>query len=179
MPETNIPWRFLSDDAVNRTDRDSFGTHSAYAKLLLEIARTATTPFSIALYSSWGSGKTSIARMLQSLAAEDKNIAVVYLDVWKYSSDPLKRWVLLETSRQLERQNSLRDYKYQDRTLQSHLEFEEQVQDENKVEIDHKYLLQFVGILTATLTAVVLLSLYLPPSLRSSSVLNGLLIVLA
>ena len=86
-----IPWRFLSDEAVDRTGHDSFGTHSAYAKLLLEIARTATTPFSIALYSSWGAGKTSVARMLGSLATKEKDIAVVYLDVWKYSADPLKR----------------------------------------------------------------------------------------
>ncbi len=173
-----IPWKFLSDEAVDSTDRDSFGTHSTYAKLLLEIARTAATPFSIALYSSWGTGKTSVAKMLQSLAAKEKGIAVVYLDVWKYSSDPLKRWILLETSRQLEKQEILNAYKYQDRTLQSHLEFEEQVEDENKVAVDYKLLTRFVVIIVAFLAILVLASLYLPGSLKSNGALNGLIAVL-
>ena len=173
-----IPWRFLSDEAVDNTDQDSFGTHSTYAKLLLEIARTAATPFSIALYSSWGTGKTSVAKMLQSLAAKEKGIAVVYLDLWKYSSDPLKRWILLETSRQLEKQKILNAYKYQDRTLQSHLEFEEQVEDENKVAVDYKLLTRFVVIIVAFLAILVLASLYLPGSLKSNGALNGLIAVL-
>jgi hypothetical protein len=117
--------------------------------------------------------------MLQSLASKEKDIAVIYLDVWKYSSDPLKRWILLETCRQLQCQGTLKDYKYQDRTLQSHLEFEEQVQDENKIKLDYKYLFRYVGILAAFIVIVVLASLYLPASLRASGVLNGLLIVLA
>jgi hypothetical protein len=173
-----IPWRFLSDEAVDSTDQDSFGTHSTYAKLLLEIARTAATPFSIALYSSWGTGKTSVAKMLQSLAAKEKGIAVVYLDVWKYSSDPLKRWILLETSRQLEKQEILVAYKYEDRTLQSHLEFEEQVEDENKVTVDYRLLTRFVIVIVAFLAILVLASLYLPGSLKSNGALNGLIAVL-
>src|SRR5580698_813243 len=162
-----IPWRFLSDEAVDKTDQDSFGTHSTYAKLLLEMARTAATPFSIALYSNWGTGKTSVAKMLQSLATKEKDIAVVYLDVWKYSFDPLKRWILLETSRQLEKQGILDSYKYQDRTLQSHLEFEELVEDENRVAIDYKLLFRFLGGIGLFLAIVVIYSLFIPDSLRS------------
>ena len=85
--EKAFPWRFLSDEAVDQVDADSFGIHSVYAQLLLKICKNAVTPFSIALYSNWGTGKTSVARMLQSLAIKDKGLAVVYLDVWKYSSD--------------------------------------------------------------------------------------------
>src|SRR5207248_3528052 len=112
-----------------------------YAHLLLNICKNAITPFSIALYSNWGTGKTSVARMLQSLANKEKDLAVVYLDVWKYSSDPLKRWVLLESERQLRDQLSIPEYKYQGRNLQSHLEFEEQTEDETKVKIGWRTIL--------------------------------------
>jgi hypothetical protein len=48
----NIPWKFLSDNAVQDGAQDKFGVHSAYAKVLYHIAKTCDTPFSIALYSS-------------------------------------------------------------------------------------------------------------------------------
>src|SRR6266478_6385421 len=152
-----IPWRFLSDEPVDQTARDSFGIHSAYAKLLLKITRTASTPFCVALYSNWGTGKTSVAKMLQSLASTGKDIAVVYLDVWKYSSDPLKRWILLETTRQLAQQGIVQEYKYEGRSLQSHLEFEEQVEDESKIRIDFRVLASLAAVLLITITLLVLL----------------------
>jgi hypothetical protein len=180
MPQDNVlPWQFLSDEAVDQTARDSFGIHSAYAELLLKITRTATTPFSVALYSNWGTGKTSVARMLESLASKTKDVAVVYLDVWKYSSDPLKRWILLETARQLERQDKVSNYKYEGRSLQSHLEFEEQVEDESKVKVSLKVAGWLTGILLAAVVILVLLVLYGPSSWASNGVLAGLIVVIS
>lgn len=174
-----IPWQFLSDEAVDQTANDSFGIHSVYAKLLLKITRTATTPFCVALYSNWGTGKTSVAKMLQSLALKGKDVAVIYLDVWKYSSDPLKRWILLETARQLAQQNIVSDYKYEDRTLQSHLEFEEQAEDESKVKTDFKILGWLIGILLVAVALLVLLALYGPEAWRSNGVIAGIIVVIS
>src|SRR5579863_5864191 len=139
MPEKppNLRWQILSDAEVTSGVNDAFGVHTAYARLLQQIATKCPTPFSIGLYSSWGTGKTSIIRLLQEIIAKDptKTLSLIYLDVWKYSSDPLKRWVLLETERQLTDQKLLDDYKFQNRSMQSHLEFEEELEDKDKLEI--------------------------------------------
>jgi hypothetical protein len=74
---SGLPWRFLTDEAIDQTTLDSFGVHSVYSKLLLKIVSNAQTPFSIALYSDWGTGKTSVAKMLRSLATVTKGIAVI------------------------------------------------------------------------------------------------------
>jgi KAP family P-loop domain len=105
-----IPWKFLSDNAVRTDEQDKFGVHSAYAKVLYHIAKTCDTPFSIALYSSWGTGKTSICNLIQNLAAKDTNVHYVYLDVWKYSNEPLKRWILIETCNSLTAQGAISKY---------------------------------------------------------------------
>jgi hypothetical protein len=132
-----FPWQVLTDEAVDRAADDYFQIHTAYARLLLDIARKCATPFSIGLYSSWGSGKTSVAKILQGLVTQDKpqSLGFVYLDVWKYSSDPLKRWILLETEKQLEDQGILDDYTFEGRGLQNHLEFEEKWEDKSPLQI--------------------------------------------
>jgi hypothetical protein len=131
-----VPSKFLSDEAIGTTDKDSFGIHSAYARVLYEIAKASYTPFTVALYGGWGAGKTTICRLLKQLSAEDPSIRHVYLDVWKYSSDPLKRWVLLETVRTLEEQGALTNYTLEGRSLKSHLEFEESWEDHGKVKVN-------------------------------------------
>src|SRR5713101_2424690 len=132
-----FPWRVLTDEAVGSAAKDYFRIHTAYARLLLDIAEKCETPFSIGLYSSWGSGKTSVAKILQGLITEDdpQSIGFVYLDVWKYSSDPLKRWILLETERQLINQEILENYEFEGRDLQSHLEFEEKWEEKSPLQI--------------------------------------------
>jgi hypothetical protein len=58
------------------------------------------------------------------------------LDVWKYSNEPLKRWILLETHRALTDQRAIPDYKFGGRSLQSHLEFEESWEDHDKLSVN-------------------------------------------
>jgi hypothetical protein len=139
-PNTTLRWKILPDEEVTSVKADAFGIHTAYAKLLQKIATNCPTPFAIGLYSTWGSGKTSIIRLLQEIVSGDSqsSLIIVYLDVWKYSSDPLKRWILLETERQLTNHGLLKDYKFQGRNMQSHLEFEESLEDKDRIEIDFK-----------------------------------------
>lgn len=174
-----IPWKFLSDEAVEQSESDCFGVHSAYARLLLGMSETAVTPFSIALYGNWGTGKTSVAKILQSLAEKASDIFVVYLDVWKYSSDPLKRWILLETERQLTGRKVIEAYKFQGRTLQSHLEFEEHAEDETKIAVDRNVIAVLVAMVVVAAISVVLVSLYAPDNWKSNGVLGGLIVVLS
>ena len=131
-----MPWKFLSDGAVQSSDQDKFGVHTTYAKVLYHIAKACETPFSVALYSGWGTGKTSICNLVQRQSASDPTVHYVYLDVWKYSNEPLKRWILLETHRALTDQGAIPDYKFGGRSLQSHLEFEESWEDHDRLSVN-------------------------------------------
>jgi hypothetical protein len=158
--KTHLRWNLLADEEVKRKADDAFGVHTAYAELLLQIAKDCPTPFSIGLYSGWGTGKTSIVRLLQELVEEDKTkfLTLVYLDVWKYSSDPLKRWILLETERQLEDQGIVTDYQYQNRTLASHLEYEEAWEEKGQVQLRYDLLTKYAPTITAV-SAILCLAL--------------------
>jgi KAP-like P-loop domain-containing protein len=151
-----FPWRVLTDEAVGTSANDYFRIHTAYARLLLDIAKRCETPFSIGLYSSWGSGKTSVAKILQGLITENEpqSIGFVYLDVWKYAADPLKRWILFETERQLTSQEILENYTFEGRDLQSHLEFEEKWEDTSPLQIN----LRTISTLGRVLTFVTIFS---------------------
>lgn len=132
-------WRVLPDQAVRRSRDDSFGTHAVFAQLLYELAQNCATPFAVGLYSGWGTGKTSVVKMLEEKISSDspRKIGYVYLDVWKYVSDPLKRWVLLETERQLQEEELLpTDYMFNGRSLESYLEFEEQWKEESRASVE-------------------------------------------
>lgn len=78
-----------------------------------------------------------------------KDLTLVYLDVWKYSSDPLKRWILLETERQLEEQEILTSYQYESRNLSSHLEFEEAWEEKGEIQPRYDMLLKYLPIATS------------------------------
>jgi hypothetical protein len=159
---TDIRWKFLSDNAVLRDDQDRFGIHSAYAKVLFHIVQACDTPFSIALYSSWGTGKTSICNLIRELAESDSNVHYVYLDVWKYSDEPLKRWILLETHRSLTEQKVISNYEFGGRSLQSHLEFEESWEDRDKVSVNFTAV-RWLGVSVLFFIGVFLIFLFLVP----------------
>ncbi|HXF12694.1 MAG TPA: P-loop NTPase fold protein [Terriglobales bacterium] len=176
-----IRWNILADNEVTQKKDDAFGVHTAYAKLLKQLAQEAPTPFSIGLYSSWGTGKTSIVRILEELVAgeEDNGLAVIYLDVWRYSADPLKRWILLETERQLANHKLLTTYRFEDRTLQSHLEFEEELEDENHLEIDFKNFGLVLGVAIGLAAAAFVAWLYLPTLGKLGKAISALLAIIA
>ncbi len=157
-----VPWKFLSDEAVKSSDQDRFRVHSAYAKVLYQVAQTCDTPFSIALYSSWGTGKSSVCNLVQELSAKDKTVHYVYLDVWKYSNEPLKRWVLFETERSLTKQGVISDYKFGGRSLQSHLEFEESWEDQDKVKVNYRAV-GWLGLAVVLFICIFLASLFFSP----------------
>jgi len=72
--------------------------HAGVAETLRTIVRQCPTPFTIALYGSWGTGKSSVVGLLGSLL-KTKGIPTVVVDVWKYQDDSLRRTVLKELHR--------------------------------------------------------------------------------
>jgi hypothetical protein len=174
---SHFRWKILTDEEVTRREDDAFGVHTAYAELLQQIATDCPTPFSIGLYSNWGTGKTSIIRLLQELVSKDRgsSLTVIYLDVWKYSSDPLKRWILLETERQLAKQELLKNYEFQGRSMQSHLEFEEDIEDKDRLEIDFRNFKRLTILLALTIALSVVAWILVPETWKIRDALRWIL----
>lgn len=96
-------FNFLPDKPLlgEKDNEVRFG-HEQVANTLFRIVEKASSPFSIGLYGDWGSGKTTIIKLLEKRIKKEKSkIKFVYFDVWKYQEDELRREFLLQTAEQL------------------------------------------------------------------------------
>lgn len=77
-------------------DEDDFGSHARIAEELFSVVHSDDSgghcPHSIALLGDWGSGKSSVVRMLKKrlTAADDEEVLFVY-DAWAHEGDGLRR----------------------------------------------------------------------------------------
>ena len=74
--------RGWSDREIERAEGDRFDFRD-YAEVLAGRARNADTPLTIGLFGSWGSGKTSLMRLI---AGELKGIETIWINVWQLSN---------------------------------------------------------------------------------------------
>jgi len=89
-----------------QSDRLNF---SHYADVLAEVVRTADTPITIGVFGPWGSGKTSLMRLiaeqlLNRRTAGHRWAHVVWFNAWQYAQDEgaLRRALLLRVLEGLE-----------------------------------------------------------------------------
>lgn len=83
--------RFLSDSPA---DQDNLGTCKKTAESLLSFALDAegiSPPFIIGLFGPWGSGKSSVLKLLEDEAKELDRVVTVQIDAWKKSKDSFLR----------------------------------------------------------------------------------------
>src|SRR5205809_57795 len=93
------PTRLLSDEPVSS---DAFGPHKRIAHAIAElIVSNEAEGLSIGLEGSWGSGKSTVAKLLTDLITPEKNTAVVSFDAWAHEGDPLRRTFLENLIRNL------------------------------------------------------------------------------
>jgi len=83
-------------------DEDAFGGHRRIAMALIDLIRRENGGKAIALEGSWGSGKSSVIRMLEKeISASDDvrgddDTNVLVFDAWSHEGDPLRRVFLEE-----------------------------------------------------------------------------------
>lgn len=95
---------YLSD--TSNIEKDSFKVHTKISETLYEIIEkheVENESFTIGLFGEWGSGKSYIINKLSKLVSveKEKNITLLYIDVWKYSGFPLLRSILFDLNNQL------------------------------------------------------------------------------
>lgn len=66
------------------TDKDALD-FTPYVETLADIIQTGNTPLTIGVFGTWGSGKTSLMRMVKKQLPNDFTIA--WFDAWKYDKE--------------------------------------------------------------------------------------------
>ncbi|MEZ0396285.1 MAG: SUMF1/EgtB/PvdO family nonheme iron enzyme [Anaerolineales bacterium] len=76
------PRTFILDDLPTETDTLDF---QPYVDTLVDIAQSGSTPLTIGVFGTWGSGKTSLMKMVKKGLPKDFTIA--WFDAWKYDKE--------------------------------------------------------------------------------------------
>lgn len=97
---------YLSDLAIEQIEEDEF-KHAEIADVIKQIVLECPMPFTIGLFGSWGTGKTTVSNFLRKSLLSVKNIAVISFDVWKFEQDSLRRQFLISVENQLKEQGKL------------------------------------------------------------------------
>jgi hypothetical protein len=72
------------------TIEDGLGFDS-YVSILLDAINDfdAESPLTIGIHGSWGSGKTSLMRMLERRFEDDKRVKTIWFNAWRYSKEDI------------------------------------------------------------------------------------------
>ncbi|MGH2957796.1 MAG: KAP family P-loop NTPase fold protein, partial [Solirubrobacterales bacterium] len=88
----------IPDQEITSSELDAF-QHGHFVDRLRATIKDTTTPSRIALFASWGSGKTSIARMLKPLVKK-LGYEFARFDAFKYAREPLLREFIISLARE-------------------------------------------------------------------------------
>ena len=97
-------FEFLPDDPVSE---DSFGCHKRISDSIAEKIETDPRGKTVGLEGTWGSGKSSIIKMLEERWEEREDVKVFTYDAWAHQGDPLRRAFLEELIKSLQSPNWL------------------------------------------------------------------------
>ncbi len=91
--------RYVADSELNLDGGTDLLATKPYVDVLERTVLDCTPPFTIGLFGSWGTGKSSVAATLCKridAASEQTGVATFTYDAWKYSGDAFYRAFLLQ-----------------------------------------------------------------------------------
>jgi KAP-like P-loop domain-containing protein len=91
------PDDLIDDRALISLDQDEFRIGDVVEEVA-ELCTSAPTPATVALYGSWGSGKSSLGNLLKARFEANKKIAFARFDAFKYAEVPLRRHFLSQVA---------------------------------------------------------------------------------
>ncbi|RZN38032.1 MAG: hypothetical protein EF813_05290 [Methanosarcinales archaeon] len=82
-----------------------------YANILLELIGNfdAESPLTIGIHGRWGSGKTSLMKMLEKRFKDDKNVKTVWFNAWAYGNEPIGLALLQQILNEFQKDEKLKD----------------------------------------------------------------------
>jgi len=168
--------------------------HTKIAETIVSIIRNVNLEkcsFNMGLFGNWGSGKSFIINKINESLDID-NYAFFYIDVWKFIGNPLHRSVLFEINKQLK--TNLRGlfpdgYKENNRTLESILYYEEQLQNQIPISFQEQdvkiknwfhcfkpFVISFIGVvLSLSIISIIVPELWLDSLKYWGDIIKGLL----
>jgi len=91
---------YIQDDVVSNFEQDNFG-HKHIADAVVESILNTKPPYIIGLFGSWGTGKSSLLKMIGSNLPPEK-VVTVTIDAWRYSASAnLRRAFLVHVAKVL------------------------------------------------------------------------------
>lgn len=92
---------YIKDDVLNSFESDSFG-HKYYCEAIVDSIKSSEPPFTIGIFGSWGTGKSSLIRNIDNTLKKDKKIRTINIDAWRYiNAENLKRVFLIHVAKNL------------------------------------------------------------------------------
>lgn len=91
-----MPTAYWTDQPIVAAEEDRFNFHD-YAEALGRIALTASTPITVGIFGPWGSGKTSLMRLISDFlqgqrATEARQPHVMWFNAWQYEHSEGDLW---------------------------------------------------------------------------------------
>jgi hypothetical protein len=90
----------IDDRAIEKPDQDEL-RHAGFAEELAELVRVVRAPSNIALFGSWGAGKTGLGKLLCEELDGKGGVRCVIFDAFKYAEFPLRRHFISQTAASL------------------------------------------------------------------------------
>ncbi|MCY4127823.1 MAG: P-loop NTPase fold protein [Gammaproteobacteria bacterium] len=108
----------LKDQPIEKFEQESLGL-GEYAEVLTEFIQGCDTPLTIALQGDWGSGKTSLMRLIRDALinrSEKQRYFTVWFNTWQYSQFNMSETLALSmiskiTDELVDNQNAVRAHK--------------------------------------------------------------------
>lgn len=98
---TIVEGDIFDDSALDDATPDDF-VHGELADVVTGLLLAAKPPLNVAIFSPWGSGKSSFFTLLRKrLQTRSPNTLVVRYDAWKFGGKALKRHFVLDVAEQL------------------------------------------------------------------------------
>jgi formylglycine-generating enzyme required for sulfatase activity len=89
MPKSNSKTYIVNDQPTEQDGLD----FTPYVETLADIIQTGNTPLTIGVFGTWGSGKTSLMKMVQNGIPKSKykglpkDYTIIWFDAWKYDKE--------------------------------------------------------------------------------------------
>jgi hypothetical protein len=89
MPKPNpvLSIKLLDDQPIHLEKDDIFG-YKTYKNLLEKAILGTDEPITLGIFGGWGTGKTSLMKMLFESLRENSGIIPVWFDAWRYQNEP-------------------------------------------------------------------------------------------